>query len=250
MHLRPERRLNAPERALPPRLAESAVTALRCIMHLLIVDDHPELLDLVQRALSRDDHRVHTAATLKAAREAIAERTPDLVILDLALPDGTGIELCRELRRAGATFPILLLTAHGEVPQRVAGLDAGADDFLAKPFAMAELRARVRALSRRGPAERSSVLSLGEVELDFGARRARRTGEEVPLTAREWSLVELFAARLGRLITRTDVLEAVWGETSESANGSLDVLIARLRRKLGLVTLRTVRGSGYVLEKS
>src|SRR5689334_4474998 len=129
-------------------------------MHLLIVDDHPELLDLVQRALARDDHVVHTAKTLADARGAIAERPPDVLILDLALPDGTGIDLCRELRRSGATFPILLLTAHGEVPQRVAGLDAGADDFLAKPFAMAELRARVRALGRRGPSERSSVLKL------------------------------------------------------------------------------------------
>ena len=218
-------------------------------MHLLIVDDHPELLDLVQRALARDDHLVHTAVTLAAARDAIAARTPDLLILDLALPDGTGIELCRALRRDGATFPILLLTAHGEVPQRVAGLDAGADDFLAKPFAMAELRARVRALSRRGPAERSSVLRLGEVELDFGARRASLEGTEVPLTAREWSLIELFAARLGRLITRSDVLEAVWGQTSDSASASLDVLIARLRRKLGLANLRTVRGAGYVLER-
>jgi two-component system, OmpR family, response regulator len=219
-------------------------------MHLLIVDDHPELLDLVQRALQRDDHLVHTAATLAGARAAIAARTPDLLILDLALPDGTGIALCRALRREGATFPILLLTAHGEVPQRVAGLDAGADDFLAKPFAMAELRARVRALSRRGPVERASVLRLGEVELDFGGRRAALAGKEVPLTAREWSLIELFAARIGRLITRGDVLEAVWGETSESASASLDVLIARLRRKLALGTLRTVRGAGYVLERS
>lgn len=218
-------------------------------MRLLVVDDHPELLDLVQRALQRDDHLVQTAASLAAARAALAERTPDLLILDLALPDGTGIALCRELRCAGATFPILLLTAHGEVPQRVAGLDAGADDFLAKPFALAELRARVRALSRRGPATRSSVLTLGEVVLDFGGRTARIAGQEVPLTAREWSLIELFASRLGRLITRVDLLEAVWGEVSESASASLDVMIARLRRKLGLSNLRTLRGEGYVLER-
>ncbi|MET0341714.1 MAG: response regulator transcription factor [Polyangiales bacterium] len=218
-------------------------------MHLLIVDDHAELLDLVQRALARDDHLVHTATTLAEARAAIVERAPDVLILDLALPDGTGIDLCRTLRRDGATFPILLLTAHGEVPQRVAGLDAGADDFLAKPFAMAELRARVRALGRRGPSERSSVLTLDDVELDFGGRRALLAGKEVPLTAREWSLIELLATRRGRLIARTDLLEAVWGDASESASASLDVLIARLRRKLGLASLRTVRGAGYLLEK-
>jgi DNA-binding response OmpR family regulator len=219
-------------------------------MQLLIVDDHPELLDLVARALARDDHVVHTASSLQEARSAIAARRPDVLILDLALPDGTGIDLCRELRRDDLTFPILLLTAHGEVRQRVAGLDAGADDFLAKPFAMAELRARVRALGRRGPVERSTISQLGELELDFGRQRALRSGSEVPLTAREWSLLSLLAARIGQVVPRSEILEAVWGDASEPASASLDVIVARLRRKLGLPTLKTVRGAGYVLESA
>ncbi len=218
-------------------------------MRLLIVDDHPELLDLVKRALARDDHLVRTAQSLASARAELTRFAPEVLILDLALPDGTGIDLCRELRRAGATVPILLLTAHGEVAQRVAGLDAGADDFLPKPFALAELRARVRALGRRGPVTHATVMTLGELELDMGARQVRRGERQIPLTAREWSLLEMFASRLDRVVLRGEILDIVWGETSELASASLDVLIARLRRKLGLATLRTVRGAGYMLER-
>jgi DNA-binding response OmpR family regulator len=216
-------------------------------MQVLLVDDHPELLDLVARALTRDDHVVACAATLANARLEVSARLPDVVVLDVALPDGTGIDFCRELRRNQITVPILLLTAHGEVAQRVAGLDAGADDFLAKPFAKAELRARVRALLRRGPMPRSSVLVLGEVELDFASRRASRGNLDVPLTAREWSLLELLASRSRRVVSRSEILETIWGEQSESASASLDVIATRVRRKLGAEVLRTVRLHGYAL---
>jgi len=219
-------------------------------MYLLIVDDQPELRDLVSRALRRDDHVVVEAASLSAARAELGVREPDLIILDLALPDGSGIDLCHELRRAGSQVPILLLTAHGEVPQRVAGLDAGADDFLAKPFAVAELRARVRALGRRGPVQRSHIWKLGRVELDFGARRALVDNEQVPLTAREWSLLELLVARAGKVVSRSEILETVWGDNTEATSASLDVIIARVRRKLGGEVLRTVRAQGYVIEQS
>jgi DNA-binding response OmpR family regulator len=216
-------------------------------MHVLLVDDHPDLLDLVARALTRDDHVVTCAGTLARGRDEIRARKHDLIVLDVALPDGTGIDLCRELRRSQVTTPILLLTAHGEVAQRVAGLDAGADDFLAKPFAMAELRARVRALLRRGPLPRSSVLLLGDVALDFASRRASRQSLEVPLTAREWSLLELLASRSQRVVSRSEILETIWGEQSESASASLDVIATRVRRKLGAELLRTVRSHGYAL---
>ncbi len=219
-------------------------------MYLLIVDDHPELLDLVSRALRRDGHVVVEAPNLEAARAELRLREPDQIILDVALPDGSGLDLCRELRRAGCQVPILLLTAHGEVPQRVAGLDAGGDDFLAKPFAVAELRARVRALGRRGPVQRSHVWKLGAVELDFGARRALTGGEQVPLTAREWSLLELLVARAGRVVSRSEILETVWGDNTDATSASLDVIIARVRRKLGADVLRTVRAQGYVVGQS
>lgn len=216
-------------------------------MRVLVVDDDPELRDLVMRALERDGHRVVGAQSCATARAQLGAEGADVVVLDVALPDGTGVDLCRELRASGERVPILLLTAHGEVPQRVAGLDAGADDFVAKPFAIAELRARVRALGRRGPVDRGTVHRRGDVELDLGARRARRAGEEVPLTTREWAILELLAGRGGRVIARGEILDAVWGEITDEASASLDVLIARIRRKLGADCVRTQRGQGYAL---
>jgi DNA-binding response OmpR family regulator len=216
-------------------------------MRLLIVDDHSELLDLVKRALTSDGHQVTGARSLAEARAHLAVNVSEVLILDVALPDGTGLDLCRELRRAGDRVPILLLTAHGEIPQRVAGLDAGADDFLPKPFAVAELRARVRALGRRGPLDRAAFVCVGSTELDLSSRRAQCAGAEVPLTTREWAVLELLAARAGRVVTRAEILDVVWGEQSESGKSSLEVIIARIRRKLGPELVRTLRGEGYAL---
>ena len=217
-------------------------------MELLLVDDSPEVLDLVDRALTRDGHRVRVAASIAEARAQLASGHPDVMVLDVALPDGTGIDLCRALRSEGARFPILLLTAHGDVPRRVAGLDAGADDFLAKPFAVAELRARVRALGRRGPIERPLSVGLGEATLDLAARKATCGDREVPITAREWAVIELLVARRGRVVERAAILESIWGEVSDGSSSSLDVIINRIRRKLGPDSVRTVRGEGYAAD--
>ena len=216
-------------------------------MDVLVVDDSPELLDLVRRALARDGHRVRVAVSIADARHELAALVPDLAILDIALPDGTGVELCRELRGAGMQLPILLLTAHAEIPERVAGLDAGADDFLGKPFAVAELRARVRALGRRGPLPRPTVTTIGDAAIDLAARRATKAGVEVPITAREWSVIELLIARSPRVVARATILEIVWGDAEPGASASLDVIMARIRRKLGPDVVRTVRAEGYVL---
>jgi DNA-binding response OmpR family regulator len=216
-------------------------------VHVLVVDDHPEVRQMLRQALTRDRHRVSEAADIGEARHRIEGDRPDVVILDVALPDGSGIDLCRQLRSADDWVPILLLTAHGEVRQRVEGLDAGADDFVAKPFALAELRARVRALHRRGPIPRKATVRVGDVVLDLGACLARRDGAEAPITAREWAILEYLAARGGRVASRGAILEAVWGEVTEGAGASLEVLIGRIRRKLGSNVIRTVRGEGYAL---
>jgi len=215
-------------------------------MRVLIVDDNEEVRDLLARTLRRDGHETFTAATAKDAAAKLEAGLVDVVVLDVALPDGSGIDVCRDLRRAGISTPVLLLTAHAAVPERVAGLDAGADDFLGKPFAISELRARVRALGRRGPELRPLEIRSGEAFLDFRARRAERAGTEVPLTAREWSLLELLTSRAGRFVARAEILEIVWGSDAEAA-ASLEVLVARIRRKLGDSVLRTMRGHGYAL---
>lgn len=213
---------------------------------MLVIDDEEDVRSVVARALKADGHAVATAEDLATARERIVEGT-DLLVLDLRLPDGFGLDLCRELRAEGATVPILLLTALSKVALRVEGLDAGADDFLAKPFAVAELRARVRALGRRGALPRGLMYRHEDVDLDFAGRHAQRAGREIAVTAKEWAILEMLAQRAGRVVSRLSLLEGVWGDASETAASSLEVLIGRLRRKLGPDLIRTLRGEGYSL---
>lgn len=215
-------------------------------MRVLVIDDEADVRSVVARALQADGHAVSTAADLEAARERVAFGA-DLIVLDLRLPDGFGLDLCRELRAEGSMVPILLLTALSQVAFRVEGLDAGADDFLAKPFAVAELRARVRALGRRGTLPRGLIYRHEDIVLDFAGRSARRAGRDVAVTAKEWTILEVLAHRTGRVVSRIDLLEGVWGDSSETASGSLEVLISRLRRKLDPNLIRTLRGEGYSL---
>ena len=215
-------------------------------MRVLVIDDEAEVRSVVARALRADGHAVATAEDLEHARERVAEGT-DLIVLDLRLPDGFGLGLCRELRADGSTVPILVLTALSQVALRVEGLDAGADDFLGKPFAVAELRARVRALGRRGALPRGLIYRNDDLVLDVAGRHATRAGQEVAITAREWAILEILVRRAGRVVSRSDLLESVWGDASEPAASSLEVLVGRLRRKLGSDRIRTLRGEGYAL---
>jgi two-component system OmpR family response regulator len=215
-------------------------------MRILVVEDDEVVQSAVARALRADGHAVAMASDLAAAREYVTGGV-DLVVLDLRLPDGFGLDLCRELRRDGSLTPILVLTALSQVARRVEVLDAGADDFLPKPFALAELRARVRALGRRGRLPRGLVVSLGDVVLDFAGRSAHRASKVVSLTAREWAILEVLARRAGRVVSHVDLLEGVWGEANEKLADTLGVLIGRLRRKLGTSMIRTFRGEGYAL---
>lgn len=215
-------------------------------MRVLVVDDHQELRALVTQALERDGHVVRQAADVEQARQALVDAA-DVIVLDIGLPDGSGLSLCRELRADGLQTPILILTAHNRVDERVEGLEAGADDFLGKPFAIAELRARVRAVGRRRERTGTVRVQRGDVVLDFGRREALRSGAAVPITAKEWAILETLAAHGDRVVGRDALLESVWGEVSAGAASSLEVLVGRIRRKLGDDVVRTLRGEGYGL---
>ncbi len=216
-------------------------------MRILIVDDHADVRELVERALVRDGHQVTSVASGAEARQELPVHAFDMLVLDLGLPDGSGQDLCRELRGRGNDLPILVLTAQSAIASRVAALDAGADDYLSKPFAVAELRARVRALGRRRGGPRVFRYERDGVVVDFSGRRAWVAEREAPITAREWSILELLVARNGRVVARSELLDAVWGAASEANSQSLDTLMARIRRKLGQQLVRTVRGEGYAL---
>jgi len=196
---------------------------------------------------------VTTAARKSTGMRQAMTVEHDVIVLDLMLPDGDGLDLCRELRTLGIMTPVLCLTARGDVTDRVRGLDAGADDYLRKPFALAELQARIRALGRRGGQGPTAMLESGGLRIDFAARHLTRDGVEAPMTAREWSLLELLAAREGKVVSRVEILELIWRDATTATSASLDVIVGRLRRKLGDgvqgYAVRTVRGQGYALER-
>lgn len=219
-------------------------------MRLLVVDDDPEVRALLVRALERDGHEITSVASAREARSELATNSHEVMVLDLALPDETGIELCESLRAARHPIAILMLTAHGEVARRVKALDAGADDFLAKPFAVAELRARIRAIARRTQTRghESRVLRHGDLSLDVVGRMAMRGRTRVALTRREWVILDALASRPRRLVTRAHLLEVGWENDTPASAASLEVLIGRIRRKLGDGLIRTQRGEGYALE--
>jgi DNA-binding response OmpR family regulator len=225
-------------------------------VRILLVEDDPRVAEAVRAALTARAFHVVIAASERAADEVIAGQHVDVAIVDIGLPDGSGLSFCRRARASGHQTPILLLTARTSVADRVAGLDAGADDYVSKPFAIEELAARLRALARRGPRWTQSVRAFGPVVVDLDRRAVTVGGQRLALTPRELDLVAFLAWRDGRVLTRDEILGAVWGDASEGAAASLEVLVARIRRKLADCgvpdALRTVRQVGYAwsLERS
>lgn len=218
-------------------------------MRVLLVEDDPSLGVVVQRGLIEEGHAVDLERTLASARRAVAISPYHLVVLDLGLPDGDGLALCRELRGGGNPARILLLTARDSLGDKVSGLDAGADDYLTKPFDFPELAARVRALIRRPSDARAPLLNAADITLDPAAHTVRRAGVIVPLTAREFALLHYLMDRVGQVVSRTDLLEAVWDANYDGLSNVVDVHIANLRRKLDLpgnpAPVETIRGVGY-----
>ncbi len=218
-------------------------------MRVLVVDDDEAVRSALTHALHRDGYDVSTAADGTTALASLLRLRHDAVILDILMPEPNGLEVCRAIRARGDDTPILMLTARDLVSDRVAGLDAGADDYLAKPFALEELRARLRALLRRTGAG-ADLLRFADIELDLAAHRASRRGELLPLTKTEFALLELFLRNPGRVLSRTQLFESVWGYDFGPESNGLWVYISYLRRKMGDPRLiQTVRGLGYVLRE-
>jgi two-component system response regulator MprA len=216
---------------------------------VLLVDDDPGILLSVRRALEFEGYQVPTAADGVEALASIERDPPDAVVLDVTMPRLDGLQVCRHLRAEGDKTPILVLTARHAVADRVAGLDAGADDYLVKPFALDELLARVRALLRRHGDEDTGRLALADLSMDIGAHTAQRGGHPIDLTRTEWALLELLLRNPGQVLTRELISDRVWGYDLGTA-GSLDVYIGYLRRKTeeqgGTRLIQTVRGVGFV----
>jgi two-component system, OmpR family, response regulator MprA len=224
-------------------------------MQILIVDDEPAVLSSLSRALHLKGYRIGTAADGGEALALARDARYDAVVLDVMMPGIDGLEVCRRLRHAGDDTPILMLTARDAIGDRVAGLDAGADDYLVKPFALEELLARLRALLRRNTesGERPNVLRFSDLELDSGAHEVRRGERRIELTRTEYQLLELFMRHPRQVLTRTVIFERVWGYDFGSGSNSLGVYIGYLRRKLEEDReprlVHTVRGVGYVLRE-
>ncbi|HEY0417122.1 MAG TPA: response regulator transcription factor [Gaiellaceae bacterium] len=212
---------------------------------ILVVDDDAPIRRMLDRALAAEGYDVETAADGGAALVAVDRAVPDLVVLDVAMEGLDGLDVCRRLRAKGLSLPVLLLTARDGVPDRVAGLDAGADDYLVKPFATDELLARVRALLRRGK-PREETLALGELTLDVATRAVHVGRDSVVLSGREADLLELLLRNARRVVTREQAVAAIWG--GAATGNVVDRYVSNLRRKLGdAARIDTVRGVGFVL---
>ena len=221
-------------------------------MKVLVVDDEPAVRESLRRALQLEHYDVELAGDGAEALERLrASDDVDAVILDVSMPRLDGLEACRRLRQEGDTMPVLMLTARDEVADRVAGLDAGADDYVVKPFALEELLARLRALLRRAGPQEGDVLRFADLELDPATRLARRGGDPVELTRTEFALLELFLLNPRQVLTRSVIFERVWGYDFGFGSNSLDVYIGYLRRKTEAGgkprLIQTIRGVGYAL---
>jgi len=220
-------------------------------MRILVVEDEKKLAEMVARGLKAERYAIDVANDGETGWQMANTYDYDLIILDLMLPGLNGTEILRRVRRKNSTVPILILTARDATEEKVQNFEAGADDYLTKPFAFAELLVRVKALLRRGPVNRSSVLRVGDLEVDRLSKQVRRGGKRIELTAKEYSLLEYFATNPGRVFSRTMIIEHVWDESFEGLTNIVDVYVRHLREKVDdafpTKLIRTVRGMGYCL---
>jgi two-component system, OmpR family, response regulator len=230
---------------------DSGVTPYDAVVRVLVVEDEAKMATLVRKALELEGYSVDVAMTGTDAVWMGTENEYDAIVLDVMIPEPDGFEVCRRLRADGRWAPILLLTARDSVDDRVIGLDAGADDYIPKPFSFAELYARLRALTRRGAPERPRVLEVADLELDPARHRVTRAGQEVDLSPKEFALLDLFMRHADEVLSRTTILEHVWDFAYDGTSNVVDVYVRYLREKIDRpfdrTTLETVRGVGYRL---
>jgi two-component system, OmpR family, response regulator len=216
-------------------------------MRVLVVEDEPKMADVLARGLREEGYAADVAGTGEDALWMARAVDYDAIVLDVMLPGVDGMETCRSLRAAGVWSPVLMLTARDSVGDRITGLDAGADDYVLKPFSFGELLARLRALVRRTPHERPTVIQLGDLRLDPAARRAWRGENELKLSAKSFALLEAFMRRPGQVLSRDQLLDAAWDMAFESRSNIVDVYVRSLRAQIGPTAIETVRGVGYRL---
>ncbi len=222
---------------------------------VLVAEDDRAVREAIERALKFEGYEVVTARDGAESLAMVLNESPDAIVLDVMMPHVDGLEACRRLRARGDATPVLMLTARHEVSDRVAGLDAGADDYMMKPFALEELLARLRALLRRSSGTLTKVLKVGDLEMDTASREVRRAGTAIELTKTEFDLLELLLSNAEIVLTRDTIYERIWGFDFETSSNSLDVYIGYLRRKTELGgdaarLIHTVRGVGYVVRAS
>ena len=219
-------------------------------MRILVIDDEPEVISLVQRGLLYAGYTVDTAMDAETGLALARDHPPDAVVLDRMLPDLDGLEVCRRLRAASPELPVLMLTAKDAIPDRVAGLEAGADDYVVKPFAFDELLARVKALLRRARAQPQAILQFTDLTLDTSTREARRGQRKIHLTPKEYELLELFMQHPRQVLSREVIFDRVWGYDFGGESNVIEVYVRYLRKKLGEPNLiQTVREVGYILRE-
>jgi len=220
-------------------------------MRVLVVEDEPRMASVIRRSLAKEGLVADVTARGEESLLMAAAVDYDAIVLDVMLPDISGFAACRMLRERGVWAPVLMLTARDAVEDRVAGLDSGADDYLVKPFALAELHARLRSLARRGRPERPAVLEVGDLRLDPARRKVRRGVAEIDLSAKEFALLQTLMRRPGEVLSRLDLIEHAWDMAYEARSNVVDVYVRRLREKVdrpfGRDSIETVRGAGYRL---
>ncbi len=220
-------------------------------MRLLLVEDDEGIIRFLEKGLREAKYAVDVARDGDDALYKASLNEYDIIILDIMIPGRDGLEVCRELRDRGSKVPVIMLTARDDVRDRVLGLDVGADDYLTKPFQVSELLARLRALMRRGPALKSTVIEIGDLRIDTSAQTVNRSGRTVGLTAREYALIEYLARNANRVISRSELIEHVWNERYDSYSNVIDVHINHLRQKIDRESeqplIQTRRGAGYIL---